>query len=360
MKRIVLLVAVVASVAVSGQQGAPVPAIAFQSVANFIKMPPDVYLGEIAGVATNSKGQIYVYSRTGSPGPVAGMRSAQLFEFDRSGKYVREIGQNLYSRAWAHSVRVDRDDNIWIVDEGAHTVVKLDPQGRVLLVLGRRAEAVDGFPPSSPAKPGVVPPARDGQFNRPTDIAFDSQGNVYISDGYANSRVAKYNRDGEWVKSWGERGSGPGQFILPHSIATDGKDNVYVADRSNNRIQVFDANGTFVRQIGADVLPPTPPGFRHTIAFFGMTPQGTYTSLFPNTLCISPTQHLYAADMMPGRIYKMTLEGKVLGTIGIGGPKLGQFAWIHGLACPSDTELYVGELLNWRVQKLEIRPSASN
>jgi DNA-binding beta-propeller fold protein YncE len=291
---------------------------------------------------------------------VRNTRSAQLFEFTKDGRFVREIGKNLYALAWAHAVRVDKEDHIWLVDEAAGTVVKFDPQGHVNLVLGRRAEAVDGFPPASPAALGVVPPAQDGVFNRPTDIAWDGEGNSYISDGYANSRVAKYNKYGEWVKAWGEKGSGPGQFNLPHSIATDAKGNVYVADRNNNRIQVFDGDGKFLRQIGMNVLPPTPPNFRATIAAFGKKTDGTYNSLFPNTICISPGQFIYVSDMMPGRIYKMTLEGQVVGTVGIAGPKLGQLAWTHAIACPSDTEIYTGELLNWRVQRMSLRALTTN
>jgi DNA-binding beta-propeller fold protein YncE len=343
----------------AAQQRPTVPEIPFESVPNFLKMPPDLYLGEVAGVALNSKKHLYVYSRTGSPGPVMGNRAAQLFEFGPDGKFIREIGKHLYGQAWAHSVKVDKDDNIWTVDEAAHTVVKFDPQGRVLMVLGRHAETVEGWPPGVPAKPGVVPPARDGYFNRPTDVAFDADGNIYVSDGYANARVAKYNKDGEWVKSWGEHGSAPGQFNLVHSIAVDAKGLVYVADRGNDRIQVFDSNGGFIRQFGLEVLPPQPPGFRATIPHFGVLPDGTYERNYPGLVCISSGQYLYTRDAMPGRLYKMTLEGKVLGTIGIAGPKLGQFGWIHGLDCSSDSELYVGELLTWRVQKLRVRTSES-
>ena len=343
----------------AAQKGPVVPEILFDSAPNFLQMPPDMYLGEIAGVAVNSKKHIYVYSRTGAVGPVAGNRAAQLFEFGPDGKFIREIGKNLYGQAWAHAVKVDKDDNIWIVDEAAHTVVKFDPQGRVLMVLGRHAETVDGWPPAMPRKPGVVPPAQDGLFNRPTDVAFDAQGNIYISDGYANSRIAKYNKDGEWLKSWGEKGSAPGQFNLVHSVAVDAKGLVYVADRGNDRIQVFDGDGKFIRQFGLEVLPPEPPGFRATIAHFGKLPDGTYERNYPGLVCISSGQYLYSRDAMPGRIYKMTLEGKVLGTIGIAGPKIGQFGWVHGLDCSNDSELYVGELLTWRVQKLRIRPQTS-
>ena len=320
-------------------------------------MPPDLYLGEVAGVALNSAGHVFVFTRTGSAGHVLAPRAAQLFEFGPDGTFIREIGKNLYAMAWAHSVRIDAEDNIWIVDNGSDMAVKLSPAGRVLLVLGRRRESVAALHPRPPSPPGTpVPPARPGIFNEPTDVAFDPAGNIFVSDGYRHSRVAKFDKDGNWVASWGERGTGPGEFRLPHGIAADAQGNVYVADRSNSRIQVLDNDGHFLREITLD-LPP-PPGYTANIPHFGQGDDGTYNSLWPNTLCITPppNQVIYTQDMFPGRIYKMSLDGKLLGYLGTTGRKLGQFGWIHALACVSENEIWVGELLNWRVQKLTLRP----
>jgi len=336
----------------AAQQVTSAPAIPFDA-SEPLRLPDGMYLGEVAGVAVNSKGNIFVYARTASPAAIRGMRNAQLFEFDRNGKFIREIGHNLYSMAQAHAVRFDRQDNIWLVDNGSHTVVKLTPDGRPLIVLGRRPESVEAYDP--PREPNPVPPAQPGIFNRPTDVAFDSAGNVYVSDGYRNSRVAKFDRDGHIVKSWGERGTKPGQFNLVHGIAIDNKDNVYVSDRSNARIQVFNAEGEFLREIPRPLpLSRTPP----PIPGFGMNDRGEYNSLYPLAICINPgaSQFLYAVEAIPGYIYKMTLDGKLLGTIGTAGKKIGQFAWVHAMACPSENELYVGELLNWRMQKLILRP----
>jgi hypothetical protein len=195
-------------------------------------------------------------------------------------------------------------------------------------------------------------PPEDGLFRQVTDVAWDSAGNTYISDGYINSRIAKVDKDGNWLKSWGEPGDKPGQFDTPHSIATDAEDNIYVADRGNHRIQVFDQNGKFLRQITIDV--PVPPDARPAIGNKTDHPSGSRMPGSPWAICITPPPHqvLFSSDAFPGRIYKLSLEGKVLGMFGKSGKQLGQFGWIHEIACPSDKELYVAELLNWRVQKI--------
>jgi len=194
-------------------------------------------------------------------------------------------------------------------------------------------------------------------FRQVTDVAWDPAGNAYISDGYINSRVAKVDKDGNWVKSWGEPGDGPGQFNVPHSIAVDAQGNVYVADRGNRRIQVFDGEGNFLRQITIDV--PAPPDARAAIGNKPTATAGTLAPGAPWAICITPgtKQFLYSADAYPGRIYKLSLDGKVLGMLGESGKQLKQFGWIHEIACPSENELYVAELLNWRVQKLILEPA---
>ena len=205
-------------------------------------------------MAVNSKGHIYVYSRGGSSqGPAYGNTASQILEFDRNGVFLREIGRNLYAWAYAHTVRVDKDDNIWATDKGSDMVVKFNPEGRVEMVFGRKSEASDAeaHPHERNANPPL--PHVDGRFRQPTDVTWDAQGNIYISDGYVNSRVAKYDKNGDWVKSWGQRGKGPGEFNLVHSIASDAQGNIYVGDRNNRRIQVFDGDGTFKREIKIDV-----------------------------------------------------------------------------------------------------------
>jgi DNA-binding beta-propeller fold protein YncE len=306
-----------------------VPEIPYESVPNLLKLPTDLYLGEAAGVAVNSQGHIFVYTRSAH---------TRLFEFDAKGSFVHEIGKDLYGFSFAHVVRIDKDDNIWCVDEGANMVIKFDPQGRVIMLFGRKPEAVEG---GAPPAPGVTPPPPPSAFatfahrlfNRPTDVAWDPAGNSFVADGYGNSRVVKFDKDGNWVKEWGQRGTAPGEFHTPHSIATDAKGNVYVGDRENNRIQVFDGEGNFLKEwttVGA-----------------------------PWAICITPgsKQVLYTSDSTAGRIYKLDLDGNILGEFGKSGKLLGQFGWVHEISCPAENTLFVAELLNWRIQKLILHPA---
>jgi sugar lactone lactonase YvrE len=301
-----------------------VPEIPFESAPNFLKLPPNLYLGEGIGVATNSKGHIFVYTRS---------QATRLFEFDAKGNYLREIGEGLYGFAFAHAVRVDPQDNIWAVDEGSNMVIKFNPEGRVTMVLGRRPE------------PGETAPAAPEPyvFNRPTDVAWDAAGNIFVSDGYGNSRVVKYDKNGRFIATVGSKGSAQGQLNLPHTIATDAKGNVYVGDRSNSRIQVFDNDLTFKAiydQVGA-----------------------------PWAVCISPGPHqyLYSSNSNPdsnnslisavtGEIYKMELDGTILGKFGHAGKKLGEFSTVHEIDCRNENELLVSEIIAWRVQKLMLHP----
>src|SRR3984957_18312212 len=145
-----------------------VPEIQYDSVPNFLKLPAGLYLGEAMGVATNSKGHIFVFTRSAN---------TRLFEFDQNGTYVRELGEGNYGFEFAHSVRVDPQDNIWAVDEGTNTVIKFNPAGRVVMVLGRRPEVAAGAlaTTNTPA-----PPAEKYTFSRPTDVAWDPQGNIFV------------------------------------------------------------------------------------------------------------------------------------------------------------------------------------
>jgi sugar lactone lactonase YvrE len=335
-----------------------VPSIPFESVPNPLRLPHNMYFGEVSGVAVNSKGHVFALSRGNTSGPAYAAAATQLLEFDAKGAFVGEMGKNLYAWSFAHTVKVEPHDNIRVTDKGSDMVIKFDPEGRVLMVFGRKQEASDEE--TGPLKHPKPPlPAEDGRFRQVTDVAWDKDGNTFISDGYINSRVAKVDKDGNWLKSWGERGKAPGQFNTPHSIATDAKGNVYVADRGNHRIQVFDSDGKFLRQIVIDV--PVPPDAKPAIGKIpdeAMIAGGTFAPGSPWSLCITPppNQVLYSSDAWPGRIYKLTLDGKVLGVLGQSGKQLKQFGWIHAMACPSENVLYVAELLNWRVQKLILKP----
>jgi DNA-binding beta-propeller fold protein YncE len=336
-----------------------VPEIPFESIPDPLKLPPDLYFGEATSVAVNSKRHVFVFSRGNTTGHAYAASAAQLLEFGPDGKFIREIGKYLYAWSFAHSVRVDKNDNVWAIDKGSDMIIRFNPEGRVSMVFGRKQEASDES--TGPLKhPSPPMPAEDGRFRQVTDVAFGPDGDIFISDGYINSRIAKADKDGNWLKSWGSRGTNPGEFNTPHTIATDAKGNVYVADRGNRRIQVFDSEGRFLRIITIDV--PFDENARPAI---GNKPDlktyqqvQTFVPGAPWTVCITPppNQVLYTSDAYPGRVYKLTLEGKVLGVLGQSGKQLKQFGWIHGIACPSENEIYVAELLNWRVQKLILHP----
>ena len=209
-----------------------VPLIPYDSAPNPLHLPANVYFGEVSGVALNSKGHVFALSRGNTTGPAYAAASTQLLEFGPNGRFIREIGRNLYAWSFAHTVKVDRHDNVWVTDKGSDMVIKFTPDARVDMVFGRKQEASDeGTGPLKHPNPPL--PAEPGRFRQVTDVTWDSADNAYISDGYINSRVAKVDKDGNWIKSWGDRGTGPGQFNTPHSIATDAQNNIYVADRAN-------------------------------------------------------------------------------------------------------------------------------
>jgi streptogramin lyase len=383
MKRLLLAVSFVTwCMAPVATQTPAVPELPFESVPDPLTLPPDIHFGEIAGVAVNSKGHIFVFSRGNVTGPAYMATASQLLEFDPKGKFVREIGKNNFAWAYAHAVRVDKQDNIWIVDKGSNMILKFNPQGRVVWVFGRKGEsshldvppdyasqlsgllqragvAVTPPTPNNPRNP--VPVHRDNVFNQPTDVAWDSQGNSYFTDGYVNSRVAKVNAKGEWVASWGSLGKGPGQFDTPHGIAVGPKDEIFVADRGNRRIQVLDTTGKYLREFTIDVPVDTRRG---KIVYGTEQPNATTGSQAPgapDALCLTPGPNpvLFVGDLYPSRIYKVSLDGKVLGVYGQPGRNLGEFGWIHAIACPSENEIWVGELINWRVQKLVTKKGAT-
>ena len=307
---------------------------------------------------------------------------------------MKELGQDVYGFNAAFGLRIDPQDNVWTIDEGASQVVKFDSEGRVALVLGRKPEAIGvrpgpppgaappagaarggapegrGGPPPAPgagAPPPAAPPGagrgggdEDGggrgrggpsgpagagtpgsTFNRPSDVAWDKAGNIYISDGMAGNvnRIAKFNKDGNFIKQWGATGTEQGQFMGPKALAVDAQGNVYVLDAGNKRVQVFDGEGTFKSQfsnIGS-----------------------------PLTMCMTsgPTQYLYishAGDkdgMEDAAILKVTLDGKTVGKFGAAGKMPKQFGLANSIDCRSENELLIGEMTNWRVQKVSLKAS---
>jgi hypothetical protein len=315
---------------------ATAPDIAFDSAGNnFLKLPAGLYLGEAMAVARNSKGQIFVYTRSGE--------ASRLFMFDAEGNYLREIGQGLYGFSMAHGLRVDAQDNLYAVDEGTDMIIKFNPEGRVVMVMGKRPEFGEGILQTPPNN--FTLPQEPYKFGRPTDIAFDKDGNIFVADGYTNSRVVKYDKWGKFIKAFGDKGRDPGQFNTPHSIQTDTNGNVYVADRGNNRIQVL-SNDLTLRAIYDNVGAPW-------------------------SVCVTPGPHqyLYSSNSNPdnnnsiqgavtGEIYKMELDGTVLGKFGHTGKLPGEFSTTHSMDCRNPNEILAAEITSWRVQKITLKPRA--
>jgi hypothetical protein len=368
MKR-TLLPLIVAAVCGAALLAQSVPEINYDANADVLSLPS---YGEVAGVATNSRGQVFVYARTGHAVATLGDErtfyhgGSRLFQFDQAGKFVKEIGQGVYAVNFAQQVRVDPQDNVWIVDAGSNQVVKFDAEGRFLLVLGRKPENITlrpgpGVPASAadaafPASRGPATagggggfgggnsgrPAGSGingdGFNRPSDVTWDRAGNIYVADGFgSNNRIAKFNKDGDFLKTWGYTGSGNGQFNGIRGIAADAAGNIYVADAGNKRIQVFDGEGTFKSQI---------------------TGVGT-----PQAICVSggATQYLYSSNsndpesLDGGEIYKVRLSGEVIGKFGKAGKLPKEFGMVNAIDCRTENDLWVGEVWNWRAQKLTLK-----
>jgi 6-bladed beta-propeller len=358
------------------------PEISFDTNADLLKTPLDLFVGEVGGVGQNSKGQIFVYTRTGHPYATIGDNrtfargGSRLFQFDKTGKFERELGQDVYGFNAAIGLRVDPQDNVWTIDAAASQIVKFDTEGRVALVLGRKPETIavragapgggrggpeagrGGPPAGAPAEAGrgAAPEAGRGgapggggrgapgsglpgsSFNRPTDVAWDRAGNIYIADGIGNTnRVAKFDKDGRFIRQWGSTGSENGQFTGVKSLAVDAQGNVYVADAGNKRIQVFDGDGNFKSQFGN---------------------VGT-----PLTMCMTTgsTQYLYISHsgdpdgMEDAAIYKVALDGRVVGKFGSAGKLPKQFGLANSIDCRNENELLVGEMTNWRVQKVTLK-----
>jgi DNA-binding beta-propeller fold protein YncE len=289
----------------------PAPQLRFHVDEDFFKLPDNIWPSEAVGVALNSKGHIFLLNRGNHP----------LLEFMPDGSFVRSIGDGSTIFHAAHSVRFDADDNMWLVDAGNNVVVKFNAKGRIVQALGRRLEPwvymTHGIERAIPA------PA---SFYQPTDTVVGPDGSTYVTDGYGNSRVAKFSREGNLVKYWGDRGTRPGQFNTPHSIVMDRGQNLYVADRQNSRIQVFDTNGTFKQAWDLDGL--------------------TWS------MCITPgpTQVIFVGSV--GKVYKMDLTGKVLGTFGKLGRLPGWFDSIHAIACPDEKTVYVANEFSFRFDKV--------
>lgn len=302
MRIVILLLILFVFIPTQLKSGPPLP---HQLVTDWAKLPVGWNFGEVSGVATDKQDNVWVFNRGLHP----------VMQFNREGKFLQ---------AWpdikiiaAHGIRVDAEGNIWLIDVKGHVVIKCNPMGRVLMILGNR-QGVAGNNESKDS------------FNEPTGIAFDKQGNLYISDGYVNARVIKFNKDGEYLTHWGRKGTGDGEFNLVHDVCLDAEERVYVADRTNQRVQIFDKNGKFLGKwtdIGA--------------------PWGLTYSAKENCM--------YMCDGLNNRIVKLSMDGQVLGTLSSYGKAPGKLDFVHNIAVDNTGALYVAEIKNWRVQKFAAR-----
>jgi DNA-binding beta-propeller fold protein YncE len=272
--------------------------IDFEPAPDFLQLPADVTLGQCSAVDFDSNGRLYLFHRGKRP----------ILVFDREGKFLRSWGDDLIGKA--HGLRIDVDDNVWVTDIGHHMVFKFNSTGKLLLALGQTD------------KPGLG----ENQFNKPTDIAFGAKGEIYVTDGYGNSRVMKFAANGKFLTSWGKPGKGRGDFDLPHSICIDKQGRVLVGDRENDRVQVFNANGK---------LLAVWPGF----APYGME--------------LDKDDRLFVADGRASKVFQIDSTGKVQNSWGEKGDKPGQFNLPHMLAADSFGNLYVAEVGGLRLQKLK-------
>jgi DNA-binding beta-propeller fold protein YncE len=312
-----LLLAAVAACAqeMPKQQDPPkAPELAFHVVPDFLKIPPDMIMAEAVGVAINSKGHVFILNRGNHP----------LLEFTQEGDFVSSFGEGSPLFHIPHSIRFDAQDNLWYVNSGDNLVVKFDSKRRVQQALGRREEPWVYL--THGIERAIPPPA---SFYQPTDTVVGPDGSTYITDGYGNSRVVKFTKEGNLVKYWGDRGTKPGQFNTPHNIVMDTNSNLYVADRQNSRVQVFDTDGNFKQEWRVGGLAWS--------------------------LCITPPPNQVIFVGSVGRVYKYDLSGKLLGEFGKLGRLEGWFDSIHALACPDAKTVFLAEEFSYRFDKVMLQ-----
>jgi DNA-binding beta-propeller fold protein YncE len=230
-----------------------------------------------------------------------------ILVFEADGTFIRSWGDKDIDTP--HGVRVDPHDNVWVTDMRGHRVMKFSPEGKLLLALGKRGKKGDG----------------PDRFDRPTDVAVSASGDFFVTDGYGNSRVLKFSKEGKLLKQWGRKGKGEGEFDLPHAICFDEKTNrVYVGDRENDRVQVFDTEGKFIAQ------------WKDSGAPFGLS---------------LSKGRLFVADTRANWVRVLDLTGKPLGRWGEKGVAAGQFDEPHMPCVDSKGAVYVAEVTGRRVQK---------
>jgi hypothetical protein len=294
---------------------------AYEAVVGWEQLPPGYTHPDVAAVAVNSKGRVYLFCRAEHP----------ILMYERDGAFVGSWGEGQFSMR-THGITIAPDDSVWCVDDAGHSVRKFTPEGKLVLALGKNEgkpsdSGYDGQNLTTIAR-GATP------FNRPTNLAVAPNGDLYVSDGYGNARVHRFSSRGELLASWGEPGTGPGQFMLPHGIAVDASRDVYVCDRESDRIQVFTAEGRFLREI-TDVQRPT------QIVL-------TQGRIYVSELGWVPGQRSFRngpiTKALPARVSILDANGSVIARLGSPDPCApGSFCAPHGLA-----DVYVAEVM-WTI-----------
>ncbi|MDA0348744.1 MAG: peptidyl-alpha-hydroxyglycine alpha-amidating lyase family protein [Verrucomicrobia bacterium] len=282
------------------------PELAYKPVKGWGTLPADYVTGAGMAVSVAGDGSIWYYTRSALP----------VMQFTKKGKLLQAWPEDIAlsnHQGAAHGMGIGPDGGVWLVDRETHTIFKFSKEGRTLLTIG-----------SFGAKQGTDD--THYAFNRPAGVAFDSQGNAYVADGYKNTRVAKYSPDGDYITHWGGQGDAPGLFNLVHGLTLDDRDRIYVADRGNKRIQVFDKNGKFLAK------------------WDGLgTPWNVAFDLREKVI--------WMCDGDVGRVQKLSLKGKVLGGFGSSGQAPGQLHQVHSLAVDDEGAIYTAETVNQRIQK---------
>jgi DNA-binding beta-propeller fold protein YncE len=281
------------------------PELDYMAVPNPLALPADS--GAPAATAFDSKGHMFVLTR----GPIA------FFEFDANQKFIRSFGQGLFTRS--HGLFIDKDDNLWVTDVGGHIVQKLNPQGQVLLTLGTKGQAGEWNEA-----------AQSHKLNEPNGVLTGRNGDIFVVQGHTpggvkgEPRVLKFDKNGNFIKSWGGKGTEPGKFDVAHGIALDAKGQLWVADRENQRIQIFDQDGAFVKEL----------------KFAGL----------PCSLNIG-SQYIYMVNGYAGQVLRLDLNGKVLAAIGKSGKGVGEFGEAHGISVSPKGAIWVADTVNSAVQE---------
>ncbi len=307
--------------------------IEYEVLEGWDRLPEGWSYVEVAGVACDSQDRVYVFNRGQYP----------MIVFDKEGRFLNAWGEGMFKGP--HGIFIDREDNLWLADDKAHTVHKFTPDGRQLMMLGEPGKAADtGY------RIGVSPVQRAaGPFHRVTNVAATPAGDLYIADGYGNARVHKFSKDGKLLFSWGEPGRGPGQFILPHGIALDSAGLVYVADRENSRVQVFSPKGEYLREWNflnrpydlfiddQDMVHVAEGGF---LNYMHKRAAGPLPAHDQAMIC-PPEGHSPIA-----RVTVCDPEGVIAAQIGGENPILpGNFIAPHGIWADSRGDIYVGEVV---------------